>query len=155
MPQIQSLREHLVAQLRGGQAYDTFDDIVGEFPPDLRGAVPDKAEHSAWQILEHMRLSLRDILEFSKNEDGSYAEKNWPDDYWPKDPNPPDSTSWPHSVKAYQQDLEEMQELVQAGDLFAKFPWGQGQTLLRETMLAADHAAYHLGQLVILRRLVG
>lgn len=151
----QTLRDHLLAQLHGGQAYDTFDDIVDEFSPEQRGIVPDGAEHSAWQILEHMRLSLRDILDYCRNEDGKYTEKNWPADYWPKEAEPPTSNSWDDSKKAYLSDLSEFEELVRTGDLTAPFAWSeQGHTLLRETLLVSDHAAYHLGQLVLLRELL-
>lgn len=142
--------------LRGGQAYDTFDAIIGDFSPELRGVVPAKAGRSAYQIVEHLRRSLRDILDFSQNEDGSYKESAWPDDYWPQDPAPPRQDAWDEAVQAYKRDLSEMEGLVsdRASDLFRPFPWGDGQTLLREALLAADHAAYHLGELVMLRRVL-
>ncbi len=151
----QALRDHLIAQLHGGQAYDTFDDIVDEFSSEQRGVVPDKAEHSAWQILEHLRISLRDILDYCRNEEGKYAEKNWPEDYWPKEAEPPTPASWEDAMKAYHSDLSDFEDLVRTQDLVAPFAWSeQGHTLLREALLVSDHAAYHLGQLVLLKRLL-
>lgn len=145
-----TVRQHLVALLEGGQAYDTFDSITSGFKPSDRGRIPSGAEHSAWQILEHMRLALRDILDFTQNENGDYAEKAWPEGYWPGAA----SGDWNETIKAYRADLMEMKSLVKdrKRDLFAPFPWGDGQTLFREAALAADHAAYHLGQLVGLQR---
>lgn len=151
---VESLRNHLVALLRGGQAFDTFDEIVGSFPASTQGVVPQGAERSAWQILEHMRLSQRDILDYSRNDDGSYVEKEWPDEYWPQEPEPPSSRAWDEAVAAYKSDLGEIEELARTGDLFSEFPWGKGHTLLREILLSAEHSAYHLGQLVLLRELV-
>ena len=144
------LREHVVALLRGGQAYETFEQIVPEFTPEQRGLVPPGAENSAWQILEHMRVCLRDILDFSQNED--YIEPPM-EDYWPSSPLP-SPEAWDKSVRAYLADIAEMERLVldESRDLYEPFPWGDGQTLLREALVAADHAAYHLGQLVELKR---
>jgi hypothetical protein len=157
MDQLKSLREHLAANLHGGHAYDTFESITGEFTPEERGVVPDSAGHSAWQILQHMRISQKDILDFSRNQDGSYVEKNWPEDYWPKDAAPPDDSAWDRSVREFQADLEFFESMVKDPncDLFAPFPWGDGQTLLREALMLADHNGYHLGQMVILKRLLG
>lgn len=153
MEQLQALRDHLVAFLRGGQAYETFDEVLAEFPPELRGVVPPNGERSAWQILEHMRLSLRDILDYCRNVDGSYAEKDWPEGYWPKSPVPPTASGWADCAKSFLGDLAEMEKLVQTGDLFKPFPWSpEGHTLLREALLYADHTAYHLGEMVMLRR---
>lgn len=150
-----SLREHLVKLLRGGQAYETFEQIVVQVPAGKRGAVPVGAERSAWQILEHMRLSQRDILDFSRNENGTYVEKEWPAEYWPENPIPP-TGGWDRAVQQYLADRTELEVLVSdpGRSLFTVFPWGKGQTLLREAMLAAEHAAYHLGELVILTRVL-
>ena len=157
MEKYQSLREHLARALRGGLAYDTFEAIVAEFPPDRRGIVPPGAEHSAWQILEHIKIAQRDILDFIRNEDGSYQEKRWPDEYWPAAAAPPDDDTWGRSVEAILADRWAIETLVlnDKTDLFAPFPWGDGQTLLREVLLTGDHAAYHLGQIVVLQGLVG
>ncbi len=157
MDDLAPLREHLVKLLRGGQAYDTFEEIASEWTPELRTRIPNGVEHSAWQILEHMRICLRDILDFSQNEEETYVERKWPDEYWPSTPGPADSNGWDQTVRAYLADREEMDALVRDPnrDLFSPFPWGDGQTLLREALLAADHASYHLGQLVTLRGLFG
>ncbi len=151
-----SLRDHVVALLRGGHAYETFDDIVGDFPPPLRGVVAPSAQHSAWQILEHMRITQRDILDFSRNENGAYVELRWPEDYWPATEAPVADGGWDATIRAFLADRAALESLVldPQNDLFAPFPWGDGHTLLREALLAADHASYHLGQIVILRRLL-
>lgn len=152
-----ALRDHIASLLRGGQAYEAFEEIVDDFPPTLRGVIPPRAEHSAWQILEHMRRALRDILDFSRNEDGSYSPPEWPNGYWPDSPTPADDGDWIAARDAYLSDRAALEKWIQdpQSDLFTPFPWGdQGQTLLREALLAADHASYHLGQLVILRRLL-
>lgn len=156
MEPLQSLREHIVRLLNGGQAYDTFEDIVAEIPADQRGVIPSGAEHSAWQILEHIRIALRDILDFSQNENGTYVEKSWPQDYWPATPAPPKEGGWENTIQAFLADRKSLESLIMdpKRDLFAPFPWGDGQTLLREALLAADHASYHLGQLVIVQRLL-
>ena len=157
MDQLQALRDHVAANLRGGQAYETFDEIVGEFRPDQRGIVPPGAGHSAWQILEHMRISQRDILDFSRNEKGEYKEKKWPEEYWPKEAAPPDPSAWDRSVQEFHADQKALEDMVNDPnrDLFAPFPWGDGQTLLREALMTADHNGYHLGQLVMVKRLLG
>ncbi|MEA2554566.1 MAG: hypothetical protein QOJ65_2742 [Fimbriimonadaceae bacterium] len=147
-----ALREHLLALLRGGQAYDTFEEIVGEFRPDERFVVPPGGERSAWQIVEHMKIALKDILEFSENEDGSYKQRDWPAEYWPVSP----SGDWEGSVQGYLDVRGRMESLMsdESKDLFRVFRWGEGQTLLREALLAADHQAHHLGQLIELKRWV-
>ncbi len=152
-----ALREHLVALLRGGQAHVTFDDAVGDFPTDLRGTVPEHLPYSAWQLLEHLRITQRDILNFSAPPTGGYHPIQWPDDYWPKSSQPPTSHSWDQSIAAIRTDLEHFESLIVKpdADLFKRFRWGDGQTLLREALLIADHTAYHLGELVVLRRLLG
>ena len=148
-----ALRTELSNLLRGGQAYDPFESVVAAFKPNERCEIPAGAEHSPWQILEHMRFSQRDILDFSQNKPGAYPEKVWPDDYWPKDAAPKPG-EWDSAIKEFQAGIEEFERLMNdpTRDLNAKFPWGSGQTLLREILVAADHAAYHLGQLVELKR---
>jgi len=150
-----ALRRHVVAHIRGGMAYETFEQIVGEFPAGIRGAVPAGAERSAWQILGHMHITLADILEFSTNP--NYKEMDWPDDYWPLEAEMPAADSWENAIAGYLKDREALERLVvdPKSDLFAAFSWGDGQTLLREALLAADHQSYHLGELVMLRRLLG
>jgi len=151
------LRAHLLELLRGGHAHLSFDDAVRDLPADLRGKAPRGSPYTAWQLVEHLRLAQDDILRFSRNTDGSYEELEWPDDYWPKAKAPRDDAEWEASLAAFRTDRKAMEALVAdlAQDLFAPFPWGDGQTLLREAMLVADHTAYHLGQLVLLRRLIG
>jgi hypothetical protein len=150
-----SLRQHLVALLDGGHAYATFDKIIAGFPTKLRGEIPKGLNHSAWDLLEHLRLAQRDILGFSR--DPKYGAPKWPDDYWPKASSPPSAAAWNKSVKSFQDDLEAMKKLVSdpKTDLFAKIPWGEGQTILREALLTADHNAHHLGQIIDIRRLLG
>lgn len=149
------VRDHVIKLLEGGQAHATFDGAVKGLPAALRGKRPKGAEHSPWEILEHMRIAQQDILEFSINP--KYAARAWPDAYWPKSPKPPNDKAWAKSVRAFHADLEAMQKLVAAEstDLYARIPHGDGQTILREALLIADHNAYHLGELVLVRRLLG
>ena len=148
------LRQHLVQLLRGGDAHVDFDAVVKGFPAALYGKKPEGAEHSAWQLLEHMRLAQEDILDFSRNP--AYKEKKFPDDYWPATEAPPSEDAWDASVKQFQSDLKEMQALVAdtKHDLLAAIPHGTGQTLLREALVVADHNSYHLGQLMFLRKML-
>jgi DinB superfamily len=150
-----ALRDHLVKLLSEGQAHATFEQAVKGLPVELRGKVPKGAEHSPWQLLEHLRLAQWDILDFSRNP--KYKALKWPDDYWPKEKAPADEKAWDKSVRAFKKDLKEMCALVQdeKTDLFAKIPHGDGQTILREALLTADHNAYHVGQLVLVRKLLG
>jgi hypothetical protein len=149
------LRTQLIALLRGGEAHATIDDAVKGIPVELRGKRPKGLPHSPWELLEHLRIGLWDILEFSRNP--KYESPKWPDDYWPKTPAPPSSAAWTKSVRAFREDLEAMCSLVSdpSTDLFTPIKWGQGQTILREALLAADHNSYHLGQLILVRRLLG
>lgn len=150
-----ALREQLVKLLSEGHAHATFEQAVKGLPVELRGKVPKGAEHSPWQLLEHLRIALWDILEFSRN--AKHESPKWPEGYWPREKAPADDKGWEKSVRAFKRDLKEMCELVQdeKTDLFAKIPHGDGQTILREALLAADHNAYHVGQLVLVRRLLG
>lgn len=151
----QILRDHLLELLRGGSAHLRFDEAIEGLPADLRGTKHQELPHTAWQLLEHLRIAQWDILDFSRNPD--YAHIKWPDDYWPKTAAPPDDDAWDESVEQFRQDLEAMQDLVAdpKTDLYAKIPWGDGQTILREAMLVADHNAYHIGQIVSLRQALG
>jgi hypothetical protein len=151
----QSLREQILYLLDGGGAHAKFDDVIKELPPNLRGTRPDKFPHTAWMLLEHLRLAQWDILEFSRN--GKHVSPQWPEGYWPKTDAPPNDAAWNKSVQEFRRDLKAMQQLVSnpRTDLFARIPWGDGQTILREALLVADHNAYHLGQFVDLRRLLG
>jgi hypothetical protein len=151
----QALRKHLVELLDGGHAFAPFKKIIADFPEKLRGEIPKGLPHSGWMLLEHLRIAQFDILDFSRNP--KYKEMKWPDDYWPKTPAPPDGKAWDKSVEGFATDLEAMKKLVndEETDLFAKIAWGDGQTVLREAMLVADHNAHHLGQMIDVRRLLG
>jgi hypothetical protein len=150
-----ALRQHLINLLTGGQAHAGFDAAIRNIPPDLHGKHPKGAAHSLWEVLEHMRIAQWDILEFSR--DPGHRSPDWPGGYWPSSPAPPDAKAWQKSVRAFRKDLKAMCELVADPrvDLFAKIPHGDGQTILREALLVADHNAYHLGELIVVRRLLG
>jgi hypothetical protein len=152
------LRSELKKLLDGGQAHATFDDAVKEMPAKLRGKVLKGLPYSAWQIVEHLRIAQLDILDFSRNEDGSYKPRKWPQEYWPKEAGPPSARAWSESIKAIRADREAFEKLLKAAtdeQLGSPFDWGEGQTLLREALLMADHMAYHVGELIVLRRLLG
>ena len=155
MDQITALRQQLVKNLNTSEAHADYDKTVKDMPFKLQGIIPEGAEHSAWQLLEHLRITMHDLLEFSRNP--SYESPRWPEGYWPKTPAPPDESAWNQSIKSFHQHTQAMVELVedQSTDLFAKIPHGEGQTILREVLLAIDHNAYHLGQLILVRRLLG
>ena len=150
-----ALREHVLELLTGGHAHATFEQAVKNLPLELRGKVPNGAEYSPWQLLEHLRIAQRDILEFSRN--AKHQSPKWPEGYWPREKAPQDEKDWDKSVRAFKKDLKELCALVEdkKTDLFAKIPHGDGQTVLREALLTADHNAYHIGQLVLVRRLLG
>ncbi|HEY3781270.1 MAG TPA: DinB family protein [Fimbriimonadaceae bacterium] len=148
------LRRQLVSYLKGGQAYDTFEEIIAQFGPSQRGVVPPKAERSAWQILCHMQLSLRDTLDWAQNYDGRYVEKEWPAGYWPVETGPPSEGAWIEKVQQFLSDRDELADLAMRGDLFKPFEWEEKHNLVRQVLLGADHNAYHCGELVFLRRLL-
>jgi hypothetical protein len=153
--QTRALREHVLYLLRDGGAHLDFNKAIADLPPQLRGAKPPGVPHTPWRLLEHLRICQWDILEFSRNP--QHVSPKFPDGYWPKGDAPPDAAAWNKSVAGFCSDLRAMQDLVAdpRTDLFAKIPHGDGQTILREALLVADHNAYHLGQLVMLRRLLG
>jgi len=150
-----TLRDHLLSLLHGSHAHVDFEGTIQGLPEELRGVRPQGLPHSPWELLEHLRLAQSDILEFSKSAD--HVSPKWPEGYWPETPAPPDAKAWDESVAAFRRDLKAMEDLVSdpKSDLYTPFPWGKGQTLLREVLLVADHNAYHLGQLVLVRRLLG
>jgi hypothetical protein len=151
----ESLREHLVKLLNWDDAHCGFDKAVDGLSAELRGVTPTGLPYSAWQLVEHIRIAQRDILDFCR--DPNYAEKKWPDDYWPKDPKPPSDAAWQSSITAVRSDRDELSRLAADTEvnLLAPVPTGDGQTFLREILLAADHMSYHVGQLVYVRRLLG
>ncbi len=147
------LRDHLHYLLDGGGAHPSFESVVADLPVDLVGAKVKGLPHTPWQLLEHLRIAQWDILEFSR--DPEHVSPVFPDGYWPATEEPPEQEAWNTSVAACLSDLQAMQDLVAtAEDLFAPIPGGEGQTLLREALLVADHNAWHLGQLLMLRRLL-
>ena len=151
----QELRQHLEYLLKGGGAHVHFEDALAAFPESKRGVFAKGLPHTGWQLLEHLRIAQWDILEFSRN--AKHASPDFPGGYWPKTPLPPSDAAWDKSWKSFQSDLKQMIALVRNSktDLLAKIPHGDGQTILREALVLADHNAYHLGQLVDLRRALG
>ncbi len=149
------LREFLAKTLDWQEAHARFDAAIADLPPGLRGKRPAGAPHSVWELVEHIRRAQRDILDFCRDE--RYEGQSWPDDYWPTSPAPESASAWDESVATYHADVDALRALVlDAGfDLFAKVPWGSGQTNLREVVLVVDHTAYHVGQIVLVRRLMG
>jgi len=149
------LREHLANVLSGRGAHLDWKDAFAGISPKLRGVRPSGMPHSLWELLEHMRIAQWDILEFSRN--AKHASPDWPAGYWPGVPEPPNAKAWEKSLKLFGRDLAAMKKLATnpKTDLFARIPHGTGQTILREALLVADHNAYHLGQVVYVRRLLG
>ncbi len=149
-----TIRREVLELLRGGSAHTTFDHAIDGLRPELRGRKPVGQPHTVWRQLEHMRLAQRDILDFIRSED--YRERAWPDDYWPDGDAPPSDAAWDEAVEAFREDAATLERLVHSlDDLTGRVPAGDGQTYLREFLLVADHNAYHIGQVVLLRRLLG
>ena len=150
-----ALRDHVLELLGKGHAHVTFEDAIAAWPAELRGAKPAGQPFTPWRVLEHIRISQWDIVGFTKS--ARHVSPEWPAGYWPERDAPPDAAAWDKSVAQAKQDLRAMQRLVRdpATDLFARIPHGTGQTVLREALVLADHNSYHLGQLVLLRRLLG
>jgi hypothetical protein len=149
-----ALREHLLYVLRGGGAHIGFESVVEDFPVELIGRKVEHIPYTPWQLLEHMRIAQWDILEFSRN--AKHVSPDWPKGYWPTDDVTPDEDAWNKSLAAFRADLREMEKLVEdpSTDLFAAIAHGEGQTVLREALLIADHNAYHLGVLSTMKRLL-
>jgi len=150
-----ALREHLIQLLTGSHAHADFNAAIKDMPSGLQGKRPKGADHSPWELLEHLRIAQWDILEFSR--DARHQSPEWPSGYWPATAAPPDEHAWEKSVRAFRRDLKSLCDLVTdpATDLYAKIPHGDGQTILREALLTADHNAYHMGQLILARRMLG
>ena len=151
----EQVRQHVMKLLKGGSAHLDFESAVDGIPQAMRGATSGSTGHTPWRLIEHMRIAQWDILQFSL--DAGHVSPSFPDGYWPSDDAPADDAAWHHCLDAFRNDLHAMQELVANPtiDLFAPIPHGDGQTILREALLVADHNAYHLGQLVLLRRVLG
>jgi hypothetical protein len=155
MAHLKALRKHVLYLLTKGGAHATFEEAVKDLPVAARGKKPEGAAHSLWDLLEHMRIAQWDILEFSRN--AKHMSPKFPKGYWPKSPEPPSAKAWDKSIKDFLADRDAMCELVEkkSTDLFAEIPHGEGQTILREAMLVADHNAYTVGEIVLTRRLLG
>ena len=155
MPDDRAIRDLLTRLLDWEDAHAGFDHAIEGIPPDVRGTAPAGLPYSPWQLLEHLRRTQRDILEFCV--DANYRERRWPDDYWPQAAGPPDAAAWDESIRQFREDRAALQRLAgdPSIDLSAAIPPGQGQTYLRELVLAADHCAYHVGELIVVRRLLG
>ncbi|WP_298735277.1 DinB family protein [uncultured Chitinophaga sp.] len=154
MPKSNPLIVALKELLHGGHAHVTFEDAVKDLPPDLQGVVPPGMPYSIWQLVEHIRITQWDILEFSRSE--KHVSPEWPSGYWPKEKAPADAAAWKHSLGQIHRDLKAFIALLEQpdADLYAPFPWGNGQHLLREAMLIADHTSYHTGEIIVLRRML-
>jgi hypothetical protein len=150
-----ALREHLRSLLTGAGAHADFEAAVKDFPPEARGKRPKGSPHSPWELLEHLRIAQWDILEFSRR--AGHVSPEFPAGYWPAAQAPPDEEAWDASVEGFRHDLAALAAFVsdESTDLFARIPHGEGQTVLREALVAADHNAYHLGQLLLVRKLLG
>lgn len=150
-----ALRDHVLSLLKGGGAHATFEDTLNGWPLQFTGIKIAKFPHTAWMLLEHLRIAQRDILEFSRN--SKHVSPKWPEGYWAESAAPPNEAAWKASIESCKKDLQAMQRMVsdQKIDPFATIPWGEGQTILREALIFADHNAYHLGQLMMLRKSLG
>ncbi|HLH09914.1 MAG TPA: DinB family protein [Terriglobales bacterium] len=149
---LKSIRRHLIDLLKGGNAHIKPEKVIPDFPERFRGTKVAKFPHTAWQLLEHLRIAQGDILEFSRN--AKHESPPWPKGYWPKGAEPPDRHAWKKSSDQFFADLKAMEQLVanSSTDLLAKIPHGNGQTILREALVLADHNSYHLGQMEVLRK---
>ncbi|HXS36966.1 MAG TPA: DinB family protein [Flavipsychrobacter sp.] len=148
------VREQLIKLLQGEQAHASFDNAINGLHEKLRGVVPENLPYSIWQIVEHIRITQWDILEFSRN--ANHRSPKWPESYWPKEKDPKDNAQWEKTIKQIKEDQDEFVELLkdEGSDLYKPFPWGDGQNLLREAMLIADHNSYHTGEIIVIRRLL-
>lgn len=151
----QAVRAIIASALDWQEAHATFDAAVANFPAHLRGTRPPNFPHSGWELLEHIRIAQEDLADFMQRAD--YHVIKWPDDYWPKSPEPPSEAAWKESIAAVLRDREHIKEIAMRPsiDLAAKIPWGTGQTYLRTVLVAVDHTAYHVGQIIAVRRLLG
>ncbi|MDN5284166.1 MAG: DinB family protein [Mucilaginibacter sp.] len=147
------LIDELIHLLNGGNAHADLKKALTGLPANIRGVKVDKLPYSIWQLVEHIRIAQWDMLEFCK--DGNHQSPNWPDGYWPKETNPANDEAWNQTVKQINQDRDELIGLVKKGDLFTKIPHGDGQNILREALQVADHNAYHIAEIIVIRRLLG
>lgn len=148
--QLSVLRKQLVSAIGGRESHIDFRSVIKDFPQHLWGKKPSGAPHSAWQLLEHMRIAQQDILEFSRNP--NHDSPKFPEGYWPETDAPPNEQAWARSIHQFEKDERELKQLIESADLFTPFPHGQGQTLLREALVLANHNSYTLGQLMFLKK---
>ena len=148
------LREQLLHLLNGGNAHMTLDEAVADYPVASMNTPFPNGEYTSWHLLEHVRLSQWDILDFIRNPE--YQEREWPKDYWPPQTAVASEADWNETLGEFQRDMEALQAIARDPqiDLHARIPWGTGQTVLRELLLVADHNAYHIGEFGILRQVV-
>ncbi|EHQ29963.1 DinB family protein [Mucilaginibacter paludis] len=151
----QITRKHLIDLIKGGNAHATLDDALSDLPTQLRGVIPDGLPYSIWQLAEHIRIAQWDILEFSK--DQAHQSPKWPEGYWPKETAPQDDAAWHQTIDQIKKDTDSFIALLndKNNDLYTPFPHGDGQTLLREALLIADHNSYHTAEIIVIRRLLG
>jgi hypothetical protein len=147
------LIDELIKMLEGGGAHATLKDALEGIPAEMRGVKPHNLPYSIWQLAEHIRIAQWDMLEFSK--DGSHQSPKWPDDYWPKESEPADNETWEKTIEQINSDREKFIELLKTGNIYAKIPHGDGQSILREALQIADHNSYHTSEIILLRRLLG
>lgn len=152
-----ALITQLLSLLDSGNAHVTLEAAVEGIPPEQRGTVPPGLPYSLWGLLEHLRITQRDILNFCSPPSGGYKEREWPAGYWPVSAEPPSPTAWDETLTAVAADMESLKALIRQpdADLYTPFPWGKGQNLLREILLGADHNSYHTAEIVAVRRLLG
>lgn len=152
---MKAVRAIVASSLDWQEAHATFDAAVADFPSGLRGRRPDGFPHSAWELIEHIRIAQEDLADFM--EDANYRVMKWPDDYWPVTPAPASGKVWEESIAVVRRDRDRIKEIAMRPtiDLTAKIPWGTGQTYLRTILVAVDHTAYHVGQVIAVRRLLG
>lgn len=151
----QEIIQQLIALLTKANAHATFNDAIKNIPFEDLGKKPNNLPYSIWQITEHIRITQKDILEFSTNK--NYKELDWPNDYWPKEAAPKNEASWKKCIDEIQKDLDEFIQLLndENADLYTPFEHGNGQNLLREALLIADHTSYHTGEIIVIRRVLG
>ena len=149
------VRQHVLKLLQGGNAHMTFDQAIDGFPPEAINALPPNVLYSPWHLLEHIRITQWDILEFVRDPD--HVSPAWPEGYWPPKGQEADGSRWQDTIQAFRSDMEALEAMVQdpATDLYADLPHAAGYTVLREILLVADHNAYHIGEFTILRQIMG
>ncbi len=147
------LISELVKLLNGGSTHAGFDEALKNLPANLRGVKPDRLPYSIWQLVEHIRIAQWDMLEFSKHE--KHRSPKWPDEYWVKETAPKDEATWQKSIRQIYDDREEFIELLSEEDIYKAIPHGDGQSILREALQIADHNAYHIAEIIVIRRLLG